>query len=215
MLKAIETGVMKSQAEGLSSAARHALVGYIAYPPPKITPPPETAFCDAGSRRAPNFSKGPQWVRWGADVHNTRFQSASAAGIAAADLPKLKLKWAFGLGDTIAPHAQPSVAGGRLFLGSESGTVYSLDASTGCIYWTFQAEGSVTAEPAIGDGHAYFGDQKAYVYALDAASGKLLWKVHLDDHFAARVTTASLLHKGVLYVPVASFEEVLPLFSIL
>ncbi len=69
----------------------------------------------------------------------------------------------------------------------------------------------MTAEPAIGEGHAYFGDQKANVYALDAASGQLLWKVRVDDHFAARVTAASLLHKGVLYVPVASFEEVLPL----
>ncbi len=117
VLHAIESGAMKPLAEGLSSAARHALVGYITYPPPKITPPPETAFCDAGSLRAADFSKGPQWVRWGADVHNTRFQSASAAGITAADLPKLKLKWAFGLGDTTAARAQPSVAGGAAVFG--------------------------------------------------------------------------------------------------
>ena len=69
----------------------------------------------------------------------------------------------------------------------------------------------VTAAPSIGIGRIYFGDQKANAYAVDAATGKLQWKVHLDDHFAARVTGASLLHKGVMYVPIASFEEVMPL----
>jgi polyvinyl alcohol dehydrogenase (cytochrome) len=211
VLQSIETGVMKTQAEGLSSAERHALTGYITYPAPKLTPAPANAFCDAGADGARDFSKVPQWARWGVDFENTRFQNTSAAGITAGEVPKLKLKWAFGLGVTSAARAQPSIAGGRVFVGSEAGTVYSLDARTGCIYWTFQAEGSVTAAPAMGDSHAYFGDQKANAYALDARSGKLLWKVHVDDHFAARVTAASLLQKGVLYVPVASFEEVLPL----
>ena len=64
---------------------------------------------------------------------------------------------------------------------------------------------------AIAPASIYFGDQRTNAYALDASTGKLLWKVHLDDHFAARVTAASLLFKGVLYVPIASFEEVLPL----
>ncbi len=210
VLVSLESGVMKAQAEGLSSADRHALVGYITYPPPKVTPPPASAFCDAGAPRVGDFLKGPQWIRWGADLENTRFQSAAAAGITAADVPKLKLKWAFGLGETNNPRAQPSIAGGQIFVGSESGVVYSLDARTGCIYWTFQAEGSVTAAPAIGGASLYFGDQKANAYAVDASTGKLRWKVHLDDHFAARVTAASLLFKNVLYVPIASFEEVLP-----
>ena len=214
VLNALESGVMKAQAEGLSSADRLALVGYITYPAPKVTPPPSTAFCDGGAPRVRTATvREPvsQWIRWGVDLENTRFQSTAAAGITADDLPKLKLKWAFGLGDTSAVRAQPSIAGGRMFVGSDAGTVYSLDAGTGCIYWTFQAEGGVTAAPSIDKGRAYFGDQKANAYALDASSGKLLWKVHVDDHFAARVTAASLLHKGVLYVPVASFEEVLPM----
>ncbi len=215
VLVSLESGVMKAQAEGLSSADRHALVGYITYPAPKVTPPPPSAFCDASAppriRTATVRESVSQWIRWGVDLENTRFQNTAAAGLSAADLPKLKLKWAFGLGETSAARAQPSVAGGRLFVGSEAGTVYSLDARTGCIYWTFQAEGSVTAAPSIASASLYFGDQRANAYALDASTGKLQWKVHLDDHFAARVTAASLLLKNVLYVPIASFEEVLPL----
>jgi polyvinyl alcohol dehydrogenase (cytochrome) len=215
VLVSLESGVMKAQAEGLSSADRHALVGYITYPAPKVTPAPASAFCDASAppriRTATVRESVSQWIRWGVDLQNTRFQNAAAAGLTAADLPKLKLKWAFGLGETSAARAQPSIDGRQLFVGSEAGTVYSLDARTGCIYWTFQAEGSVTAAPSIASGSLYFGDQRANAYALDASTGKLQWKVHLDDHFAARVTAASLLYKNVLYVPIASFEEVLPL----
>jgi polyvinyl alcohol dehydrogenase (cytochrome) len=209
VLGSLETGVMKAQAEGLSSADRHALVGYITYPAPKVTPPPPSAFCDASAPRVRDVKR--QWMQWGVDLENTRFQNTAAAGLTAADLPKLKLKWSFGLGETSSARAQPGIDGTQLFVGSEAGTVYSLDARTGCIYWTFQAEGSVTAAPAIAAASLYFGDQRANAYALDAATGKLLWKVHLDDHFAARVTAGSLLYKNVLYVPIASFEEVLPL----
>ena len=39
--------------------------------------------------------------------------------------------------------AQPTVAGGRVFVGSQGGTVYALDAKTGCTIWTFQAKAGV------------------------------------------------------------------------
>jgi len=90
--------------------------------------------------------------------------------------------------------AQPGVAGGRLYVGSQSGAVYSLNASSGCIYWTFEAEAAVRSSIVIGTlGSAnraavYFGDQKANVYAVDAASGKLVWKSHVEEHFAAMIT---------------------------
>ena len=37
-------------------------------------------------------------------------------------------------------YSQPSVAFGRVFVGSDNGVVYSLDARTGCVYWAFQAD---------------------------------------------------------------------------
>jgi polyvinyl alcohol dehydrogenase (cytochrome) len=211
ILTSLETGVMKAEAAGMSSAERYSLVGYIAYPVSKAgTPPPATAFCSAEPQPFVEPAKSPRWNGWTTDPANTRFQDATAAGLTAADVPKLKLKWAFGLGEGIDARAQAAVAGGRVFAGSQSGAVHSLDARTGCTHWTFQADGAVTAAIAISTGKrpaAYFGDQRANAYAVDAATGKLLWRVHVEDHFAARVTAASLLHGGVLYVPVASVEE--------
>src|SRR5206468_6536215 len=73
-------------------------------------------------------SKGPQWNGWGVDVTNQRFQPAAQAGLTADQVPKLKLKWAFGFPNANSARGLPTIAGGRLFVGSMSGTVYALDA---------------------------------------------------------------------------------------
>ena len=74
-----------------------------------------------------------RWNGWGNGVTNTRFQTAEAGGITAANLGRLKLKWAYGLPREQQPRGQPSVIGGRLFVGSQAGAVYALDAKTGCM----------------------------------------------------------------------------------
>jgi polyvinyl alcohol dehydrogenase (cytochrome) len=48
---------------------------------------------------------------------------------------------------------------------------------------------------------------KGGVYAVDAATGALLWQRAVDDHALARITAAPALHRGRLYVAVASGEE--------
>ncbi len=163
-----------------------------------------------------DISTQPMWNGWGVDpTSNARFQPASAAGLTAAQVPALKLKWAFGLPLADEAHSQPAIVGGRIFVGSDAGTVYSLDAATGCVYWSFQTDGamrvSVSIAPVKGPGTtkyaAYFGDQKANMFGLDAESGKLLWKVKVDDHPVAQITGAPTLYEGRLYVPMASAEE--------
>src|SRR5258707_2270875 len=86
---------------------------------------------------------GPSWIGWGADEGNSRFQPAAAAGLTAESVPKLKLKWAFGFPNGSSAYGQPAIAGGRVFVGSDNGFVYSLDAASGCVYWSFQAQGGV------------------------------------------------------------------------
>ena len=85
----------------------------------------------------------PSWNGWSPTITNTRFQRDDQAGLTARDVPRLTLKWAFGFPDASSAWAQPTVGGGRVFVGSQNGTVYSLDARTGCIYWTFSASGGV------------------------------------------------------------------------
>ncbi len=94
-------------------------------------------------------------------------------------------------------------------MGSEDGTVYSLDAKTGCIYWTFKAPFTVKTAVISGFGGriVYFGDVGGNVYAADASTGKLTWKAHVDPHPAARITGSPAYYSGRLYIPVSSGEE--------
>jgi len=76
----------------------------------------------------------PYWNGWGVDAAQHRFQPSEMAQLAAEDIPRLKLKWAFGYPGAIIALAPPTIMAGRLFVGSQSGIVYSLDAVSGCKY---------------------------------------------------------------------------------
>ena len=159
---------------------------------------------------------GAVWNGWSPDVQNSRFQPAEAAGLTPDQVPHLKLKWAFGYpGGASAASGSPTVVGGRVFVGSDTGFVYSLDAASGCVYWSFEAQGGIRSSVSVGSitGHgdaryaAYFGDVKATVYAVNAETGDLLWTQQAETHPIARITGAPKLHGDRLYVPVSSLEE--------
>ncbi len=130
--------------------------------------------CDANPALG-DLTSGPAWNGWGADISNSRF--ASTAQLKASQVPNLKLKWAFGAAGAKQMYGEPSVVAGRVFFSDDNGVVYSLNADTGCLYWTFQAAAGVRAAVSIRPGKtspvAYFGDLKANVYALDAAEGNV------------------------------------------
>jgi polyvinyl alcohol dehydrogenase (cytochrome) len=154
------------------------------------------------------------WNGWGNGPGNQRFQSAAAAGLTEASVGHLKLKWAFGYPGGTSAYGQPTVVAGRVFVGTDIGYIYSLDAISGCVYWSYRSGAGVrnamTVGPIRTKGRVhyavFFGDLKASVYAIDAQSGTEIWKTHVEDHYAARVTAAPALFEGRLYVPISAWE---------
>ena len=204
ILTALESGKMQAIGMSLSPAERAAVAKYLGTAGGDVIP--QSAFCSA---KAPLAKSAPSWNAWGIDATNTRFQSAESAGLTAATVPKLKLKWAFGFPGVTTAFGSPTVYGGRVFVGSADGTVYSLDAKTGCIDWTYKASEGVRAAVVISDDGqtAYFGDLHANMHAVDAATGAEKWQVHLDDHPLAVITGTPKLYAGHLYVPISAGEE--------
>jgi polyvinyl alcohol dehydrogenase (cytochrome) len=171
-----------------------------------------------------------QWNGWGRGPDNTRYQPEPA--IRATDVAKLALKWAFGY-PSGSEFGQPTVADGRLFLTGSSGRIYSLDAISGCTYWSYDAAAGSRTAVIIGElararvaalprrlkrtlahldvikapSAAFFGDDTGAVYALDAQKGTLLWKTQVESHPTARIVGAPTLYNDRLYVTVASSED--------
>jgi polyvinyl alcohol dehydrogenase (cytochrome) len=216
VLAAMETGEMITMGMRWPAEGRRSIAEFLtakAFGTSLTTDPSPKAMCASGS----DFSlTGPAWNGWGTNTSNTRFQDAATAGISAADVPRLKLKWAFAFPGELTANGHPTYAGGRVFVGSPGGKVYSLDAATGCIHWYLDA-GGVFVRSGISIGRiqmaagplyaAFFGDGKANAWAVNAATGKLLWKTHVDEFPVARITGSPTFYDGRLYVPVASGEE--------
>jgi polyvinyl alcohol dehydrogenase (cytochrome) len=172
----------------------------------------EMGRCTAPAPMA-DVQSSPHWTSWGNDYANSRFQPAAMAGITAADVPKLKLKWAIGFPDTSHAWSQPTVAGGRVFVGSQGGRVFALDAKRGCVIWTFQTQGATRTAVTIGPGEgahrylAYFTSIPGWLYAVDAETGVQVWRTKMEEHLSARLTGSPVVHDGRLYVGAGSFEE--------
>lgn len=213
VLASMTTGSMARYAQDLSEFDKRVVAVYVGGRPIGAAAAGDASQMKNRCESRPAFapSQASAWNGWGHDVGNSRFQPAP--GLAAADASKLTLKWAFGFPNGNSAYGQPAVTGGRVFVGADTGFVYSLDAATGCIHWSFRANAGVRTAVSIGAGNlahpylAYFGDVKANVYAVDADTGVKVWTDRVDTHPVARVTGAPTLVEGRLYVPISSLEE--------
>ena len=210
---ALSSFTMRRQGAPLSVAERRAVAEYVTGTTPgtyraPLDVIPKSAYC--GSTVSASAESGSAWNGFGGDARNTRFASASTAGLSPAAVPRLKLKWAFGLPGVSASGSQVTVVGNRAYVGSRNGVVYALDAKSGCLVWAFEADAGVRSTPVVGGTGAaralYFGDANANAYSLDL-NGKLRWKTKIDAHLDAMITGAVAFAGNRVYVPAASIEE--------
>ncbi len=213
---ALTSGPMKGQGDALSEDMRRMVAvfmsgrpfgslqqGDASQMPNRCASNPEMGAPDAAR----------DWNGWGGNASNDRFKTRT--GLKAADVPRLKLKWAFGYPGGLSAFGQPTMVAGRVFIGTDTGYVYSLDAKTGCVFWSYQAKGTVRSAVKIAPVKGrkgvrygvFFGDFHANVYGLDAQTGRQLWTTRVSDHFVARITAGLAAYGGRLFVPMSSSEE--------
>ena len=151
ILQAITKGAMRVHAEDVTDDVKRAIAEYISGR--KLSP-----LTSGSARNMPNQcpagtpmrdpSAGPIGTA-GVPMRPTR-ASIATPGLSAADVPRLTLKWSFGFPGVSSVYGQPTVAGGRVFVGVDTGYVYALDAATGCVHWSFLAETGVRNAVSIG-----------------------------------------------------------------
>ncbi len=88
--------------------------------------------------------------------------------------PACPTKWT----STLDGHASDAVIssdGTTIYVGTDSGTVYALDASTGAVRWSKSSSASITVSPALSNGVLYVGTSTGTLAALSAADGTEQW----------------------------------------
>ena len=130
----------------------------------------------------------PSWNGWSPGHEGRSLPGPqTAAGITADKISTLHLSWAFALPGADSVYGQPTVVDGKVYVSSDAGFIYSLDAKTGCVHWSYPVGIGVRSAVVIGPIKpgstryaAFFGDVRGNVYAVDANTGTLIWKVAID-----------------------------------
>jgi polyvinyl alcohol dehydrogenase (cytochrome) len=205
IVAALTTGVMAPMAKGLPRPEIEAVALYLA-PGQQLGAAGADQMCATPGAIHAGAS---DWPALGPDENSTRFQPNPQ--IRAADVPRLKLKWAF----SMPGGGQPTVVGDWLFITNRGGKFYALDAKSGCVHWAIEDAPSRNTPMVIRSsispsGWATFvGVGKRVVRAFDAQTGIEIWHSEsLDNHPASFITGTPVVSGNQLFVPLSSGEEV-------
>ncbi|MQA84745.1 MAG: PQQ-binding-like beta-propeller repeat protein [Streptosporangiales bacterium] len=156
------------------------------------------------------------WPVGGHDVANTR-SNPFEKKIDRFNASDLTVKWTIPTQGEIS--ATPAVVDGAVYFPDWAGYLTKADASSGRVIWSRQVSEYTGLErnvsrtsPAVSHGIVYIGDQGgsvgagARLMAIDAQTGDLVWSRLVDDHPAAQLTQAPMVHDGVVYQGVSSVE---------
>jgi polyvinyl alcohol dehydrogenase (cytochrome) len=156
----------------------------------------------------PIRATGADWTSVGVDAGSRRFQPSP--GLTRAEVPKLKVKWAF----SMVGGGMPTVIGDWLFTTNRTGKFYALDAKTGCVRWVVEGVAARTTPMIVRSsispsGWATFvGERNRTVHAYDAQTGKPIWvSPQLETNPVGGITGTPVVSGDQLFVPMSSGEE--------
>ena len=205
--RAMQSGVMKLQAQNLSGMEIDAIERYLSIE--LVTEVASDVSCDG----VQEFSLEPSWLGWGNSLTNDRAQTSELNESSPPNPQSLELAWTFAVPGADRMRSQPTVGGGVVFIGSQSGSVYALYEKIGCVCFYFNAlsevRGSITVE--LGEDlpeSLYFGDFQGHIYKLEALTGKLVWRRRVDPHPLTTITGSPVLYEENLFIPLSSTEIV-------
>ena len=143
---------------------------------------PGTHWISAEGRHSGLFAQAPfaastNWPQY-RDGPKDHGYNATENVLSPSTVPGMDLLWTF----TAAPstngsaiESSPSEVNGVVYVGSDNGNLYALNAATGAQRWSFNAGNlSLVSSPAVVNGVVYV-DGASDVYALNAATGAQIW----------------------------------------
>lgn len=96
--------------------------------------------------------------------------------------------------EKIYPQVQAIVGQGLVFVGTEMGNLYALDAETGSQRWVFAAKSPIANSVAYADGRVFFGAMDGAVYGVNAATGAPIWRTKASPRLG--FSTAPVIADG-------------------
>jgi len=116
----------------------------------------------------------------------------------------LERVWTFSgvnVGIHTASKSSPVADEERVYVGADSGHLYTLDKVTGELLWQWEARPSqngIHATPAVDETHVYIGNYAGWLSALNKTTGEFVWETDLGDSIGASpVIVGDRIYAGV------------------
>ena len=109
------------------------------------------------------------------------------------------LLWKYNTGDAV--YSSPAVVNGIVYVGSENGNFYALNAANGNQIWNYStgATPGIWSSAAVSGGVVYVGGG-SIVYAFDANSGAVLWTYGGVFNGNQPISSSPTVANGIVYI---------------
>lgn len=129
----------------------------------------QSASQDETSTETPTPNPDIDWVStFRYDAANTGSQTRGSG-----PTTFLTEEWVYKTGAGV--FSSPALVDGVVYIGSNDGNVYALNASDGSERWVYQTEDRVRSSPVVVDGTVYVGSDDGSLYAINADNGTREW----------------------------------------
>jgi outer membrane protein assembly factor BamB len=131
--------------------------------------------------------------------------------LTSSNVSALTLDWVYATGNTVyVDSSSPAIANGVVYIGTDDGNVYALDAVTGALRWSYTIGFAIGSSPAVANGMVYFGSYANYcapkcsfggkLFALDALTGALKWSYAWGNTPRNSSDSSPTVVNGVVYI---------------
>jgi len=215
IVDALEFGSMATSGMALTRQQKRNIAYFLTGEQFDDSPAQAVSFsCESSLGSDARLTQPVAWNGWGGGVGNTRHRAGESI-LTKSNVGQLELKWAFAYPDATRARSQPVVTEEVTFIGSQEGTIFALDNTNGCPWWTFSANAEVRGAIFVDTDDQgapetlLFGDFGGSAYAISAQTGELIWKREVHEHPQATITGSVIAHEDTLLVPVSSLEVLL------
>lgn len=152
-------------------------------------------------------SKGGEWPLFGQNLAGTRHQSAEKK-IGPDNVASIQPAWSFSVADFEADgtfESTPAVADGCVYIGTNSGWVFAVNADNGKLVWKTQLPAGVT-NLAVASGRVHANVSRAnapMTVALDQDTGKVLWRTTVERMTGSEMTGSPTVYAGMVITGVS------------
>jgi polyvinyl alcohol dehydrogenase (cytochrome) len=169
---------------------------------------------DGPATCAPSRHPGGDWRSYGRDFSNTRHQSREKV-IGVGNVGLLQPAWVMsteGMGGAGDITGTPVIANGCMYIGSNRGWVFALNADTGELVWKLSRPGMINGSVAVDKGKVivpFDFSSDTYLVAFDQFTGKELWRSkRLDPQSGSDLFGSPVVFEDTVFIGISGLAEV-------